>query len=58
VDEGGSTQIELTVDKHKIISAFKENDAEFYPFECLKDYEFEVIDQAMMPIVDFGLLFL
>lgn len=57
-EEGGSTRIELTVDKHQVISDFKTNDAEFYPFECLKDYQFEVIDQSMMPIVDFGLLFL
>jgi len=57
-ENGGSTLMELKVSKHKVISDFAEDDAEFYPQECLKDYQFEVIDQSMMPIVDFGLLFL
>jgi len=58
-DAGGSTLIELTVEKHKVISAFDVNDGEFYPSACLKDdHEFEAYDQPMMPIVDFGLLFL
>ena len=57
-DESGTTKIELTVDKHKIVSQFAGNENEFYPFECLKDYEFQPVDQPMMPIVDFGLLYI
>ena len=48
----------MDVHAHKIIDQFKGGQHEFYPKECLKDYEFEAIDQAMMPIVDFGLFFL
>lgn len=57
-DSSGSTKIEFDVHNHKVVSKFKNKDGEFYPLECLKDYEFEAVDQAMMPIVDFGLLLL
>ena len=55
--ESGATQIEFRVDQYKIVSAFNIND-DFYPMECVQDYNFEGIPQSMMPTADFGLFVL
>ena len=56
--ELGSTQIEFRVDNYMIVGGFDENDADFYPMVCVKDYNFEGIPQSMMPTADFGLFIL
>ena len=56
--ETGSTRIEFEVEKYKIVSSFDPHDESFFPLECVKDYNFEGVDQAMMPTADFGLLVL
>ena len=38
--EVGSTLIEFRINKYKIVSSFDIND-DFYPIECVKDYNFE-----------------
>jgi hypothetical protein len=38
--ENGSTIIRFDIDKYKIVSAFENQDSDFYPLECVKDYEF------------------
>ena len=58
--ELGSTQIEFRVDNFVIVGGggFDEQDADFYPMVCVKDYNFEGIPQSMMPTADFGLFIL
>jgi len=56
--EVGSTLIKFEIDRHKVVSAYDPADESFFPIECVKDYNFEGIDQDMMPTADFGLLVL
>ena len=51
----GSTPIEFSIDRYRVISSFAGQDADFYPAECIADYSFEVVDQSMIGIGEFGL---
>ena len=56
--EDGTTLIEFFIDKYQAVNSFSMEDTDFYPVECIQDYNFEAIDQPMMPTGDFGFLML
>ena len=57
-ETGGSTLITFTVDEHKPIQQFTNEADEFYPRECVSNYKIEIVDEVLLPVVDYGLLFL